>query len=87
MFFNKARTVLSRVGDSASQQLVTELKEELSTLRRKHSSQVKMLEEELKLRDLQVKNLVAENQRNYERIKSETAHFSANISYTTGKGA
>ena len=87
MFFSKARTVLSRVGDSANHKLVSELKEQISTLRREHAAQVKMLEEELKLRDLQVKNLVAENQRNYERIKSETAHFSANISYTTGKGA
>ena len=45
----------------------------------KHRTQVALLEEQLKLRDLQIKNLVAENQRNFERIKAETATFSADV--------
>ena len=40
---------------------------------------VKQLEEEVKLRDLQIKNLVAENTRNFERVKAETAAYSASI--------
>ena len=40
---------------------------------------IRQLEEEVKLRDLQIKNLVAENTRNFERVKAETAAFSATI--------
>jgi len=53
--------------------------DELERLEQRYKSQVRMLEEEVKLRDLQIKNLVAENQRNYERIKAETAGFSAMV--------
>ena len=41
--------------------------------------QVRLLEEEVKLRDLQIRTLVAENQRNFERIKAETATHSAEV--------
>lgn len=34
---------------------------------------VRTLEEELKLRDLQIRNLIAENERNFERLRAETA--------------
>lgn len=42
-------------------------------------NRIRQLEEEIKLRDLQIKNLVAENSRNFERVKAETAAFSATI--------
>ena len=49
----------------------------------KHKAQVEQLQEEIKLRDIQIKNLVAENQRNFERIKAETAAFSADVVKST----
>ena len=56
---------------------------QMASTEQAHKSEVRLLEEQVKLRDLQIKNLVAENQRNYERIKSETAAFSADVIRST----
>lgn len=86
ILFKPVRNFMARVSETSSQNLIGELRSQLAQARADHKAEVRLLEEEIKLRDLQVKNLVAENQRNYERIKAETANFSAQISYTTGGG-
>ena len=53
---------------------------QMASTEQAHKSEVRLLEEQVKLRDLQIKNLVAENQ---ERIKSETAAFSADVIRST----
>ena len=84
--FKPVRNFMARVSDTASLNLIDDLRGQIAQMRSDHKAEVRLLEEEIKLRDLQVKNLVAENQRNHERIKAETAGFSAQISYTTGGG-
>ena len=59
---------------------------EIAGIDARYRSQVRVLEEEIKLRDMQIKSLVAENERNFERIKAETAAFSAQVvSATSGR--
>ena len=47
------------------------------------TSEVDRLQAELDLQKLIVKNLVAENTRNFERIKAETAAFSEQVVLST----
>ena len=73
----KIRTLLSLWKDI--EQIKADASKKKAQADFKYKTQIEQLQEEIKLRDIQIKNLVAENQRNFERIKAETAAFSAEV--------